>query len=80
MNEEKQTVNEERISAISEDEIEEIRSRAREKALTAVHNWKQRGNRIVCTACEYEHGAMLPPNVRLIDIKENGSPVFKKLK
>ena len=78
-NEEKTTQENETLSSLSENEIEAIRKEAREKALKVKHNWKQRGNVIVCDTCDYEHGFYIPPSQRLIEIKD-GQPIFRKLK
>lgn len=76
----KQTSQSELLSAVPESMIDELRQEAIKKALSAKHIWKQKGNRLVCEACEYPHAVILDINVRMIGVSENGQPILKKLK
>jgi hypothetical protein len=61
----------------TEAEIEEIRKEAIEKALKAKHDWRQRGNAIVCIACENEHGFYVKTTQRLIRVTKEGEPIIE---
>ncbi len=58
-------------------DVSEIRERAINEA-KGHHNWKQRGNEVYCTSCQYPHGFFVEPGVVLVDVKD-GEPVFKRL-
>lgn len=58
---------------------EEDRDHALEHQFKATHNWKQRGNFLVCTACPNEHGYPIPTNHLFMGMVE-GQPTFKKVK
>jgi hypothetical protein len=64
-------------SFLTETEIEEIRKEALEKALKAKHDWRQRGNAIVCIACANEHGFYIKPTQRLIRVTKEGEPIIE---
>jgi hypothetical protein len=38
------------------------------------HEWKQRGNHVVCDSCESSHGFILKPGQQLIGVDEKGLP------
>ena len=40
------------------------------------HNWRQRGNAIICTSCKNRHSFFIPVGKMLIDVKD-GIPVLK---
>lgn len=61
----------ETVFSIPEGQLEEIREKAKQRAEQARHNWKQRGTRIVCTACPFNHAINVGIDKRLIDIKDN---------
>lgn len=71
----------EQITGFTEEQLEEIRAQARDKALKAHHEIKQRGVYLVCTSCEYPHTfKYIGPHKRLIGFKDDGTPMLKDLK
>lgn len=55
-------------------DINEIRENALKKAKEK-HEWRQRGNKIVCISCEYEHGFYVYGKI-MVGVKD-GMPVLK---
>lgn len=65
---------------LSEQQIEEIRNQALEKAKKAQHAWRQRGGWIMCTSCDFEHGIRITPNKRMTGISKEGMPILEDRK
>lgn len=71
-------MSDEKKETINEINVEEIRQRAVELARNTRHEWRQRGNKIFCTSCQFEHGFFVPPNKVMVGIKD-GLPIIKDL-
>lgn len=64
------------IFSMSPEELEEIRTKARENSND--HKWKQRGIYIVCVSCENEHSICVGTDKYLAGVDENGNPIIKQ--
>lgn len=67
------------VPGLSQKEYEKIRQKALSEAKKAKHNWRQKGNEIICDACVFPHAAILPPNKRLVGIDEKGFPILEEI-
>lgn len=43
------------------------------------HIWQQRGSRVTCTSCPFEHAFNVPTDMILQGTDEKGMPILKKL-
>lgn len=66
------------VSFITDEQIDEIRKRAVEKAKSVRHKWKQKGGWILCNSCENNHGFRISGRERLIGIDDSGNPIIKR--
>lgn len=73
------TIDYETVFGISEEQFEEIRKRALEKAKNTRHIWRQRGHKLVCTSCEYQHSFYIGKNKVMVGERENGEPILEDL-
>lgn len=65
------------IENISSVDIEEIRAKAIEETKKEKHQWKQKGNVLICEKCKVRHGLYLPPDKIMIGQDGNGMPILK---
>lgn len=65
---------------LTDKQVEEIKNKAVEKVLRARHEWRQKGQWIICQSCETPHAFCVGMNKRLIGIGEQGEPLIKELK
>jgi len=79
MNDQKNNQNEEIKDSFQIDEatLEELRKKAREKAKNTFHNWRQKGNYIVCKSCEFPHRFNIGVDKMLVGITDEGLPILK---
>lgn len=63
--------------AIREEELEEIRARAIEKAQKARHVWRQKGPWLRCSSCEFNHGVYIGIHKRMVGETKEGAPILK---
>lgn len=52
------------------------------KARMVGHNWRQRGNELVCSSCPVEHGWTIPPEkwpAKMVGIDRNGMPILESV-
>lgn len=68
----------ETVFSYSQDEIDEIRQKAVEKAKTAAHTWRQRGAFVYCKTCENEHGIYIGTNKILVGEKDGQPRIVDK--
>lgn len=68
----------ETVFQISEERLEELRTQAREKALSTKHSWRQRGGYIACDSCIYPHAFRVNGDTLMKGIDENGIPVLER--
>lgn len=61
---------------ITEEEIEKLRSAAREKAMCATHEWKQKGGWVECRSCTFPHAIRVMGNQKLVGVDERGMPIL----
>jgi hypothetical protein len=66
------------IAFITDEQIEEIRRRAVEKAKSVRHTWRQKGGWIICKSCENPHGFRISGEERLTGIDKEGNPIITK--
>jgi hypothetical protein len=43
------------------------------------HNWKQRGQMLVCDSCESSHGIRLKQGYQMCGVDENGMPTITQV-
>lgn len=65
---------------ISNEQIEELRNKAREEALKQRHSWKQKGGWLVCRTCPNPHAVRILHGYELTGIDDKGMPIVKRLK
>lgn len=66
------------IFSFSENQIEEIRTAALQKARETVHRWRQKGPYLVCTSCPFPHATWLGNDKQMVG-EENGIPIIKPI-
>lgn len=72
--------NNENTFTLTEDQINEVRRAAIEKAKTVRHDLRQHGPHLVCISCDYPHTVLyIGVNKRLIGVRPDGSPILKDL-
>lgn len=74
MNSEEQSVP--RIFEYTEEQLAEIREKARQEYLSKKHKWRQRGVWVVCISCESEHAIHIGVKKMLRGIDDGGNPII----
>lgn len=75
MKEEKDQNKENQETLHQDIDIDKVREDAIIKA-RGDHNWRQRGNVVICISCKNRHAFFIPVGKMLVDVK-NGIPVLK---
>ena len=68
------------VFSISAEQLEEIREKARKKVLGKVHEWRQRGDWLVCISCEHQHAVWVGHDKVYKGKDKNGNLIFEELK
>lgn len=61
---------------INIEEYKKIREEALKKAKSVKHNWKQKGQWLICDSCPFPHASFIGDKI-LVGIDENGLPILK---
>lgn len=66
----------EKVWGISEQEVEELRNKAREQLKNTKHTWRQKGAWLECRSCEQPHGVYLGTQKMMVGEKDDGTPIL----
>ncbi len=66
----------EKVWGISEQEVEELRNKAREQLKNTKHTWRQKGAWLECRSCEQSHGVYLGTQKMMVGEKDDGTPIL----
>lgn len=67
----------EQVFALTEDELEELRKKAKSTLINSPHNWKQRGIYITCTSCPFPHATSVGTRKIMTGIDVQGMPILE---
>lgn len=65
---------------ISQQELDEIRDKAKRQAEEANHDWIQKGAFLVCRSCDIRHAHYIGTSKVMVGKNERGEPIFEDWK